>query len=130
VTYSPVLAYGGEYEVLAWVAPTITQSSAVPVTIHHAQGETVALLDETAGEVGWRSLGKYPFSAGGVGRATLTALGSGAVVADAFKWVSTTRYNNGSQVSQITLQPQDGIILLLSCHEPSAWIYLPIIICD
>ena len=57
VTYTPALAYGGTYEVLAWVAPTATQSSAVSVTIRHAQGESVALLDETAGEVGWHSLG-------------------------------------------------------------------------
>jgi hypothetical protein len=86
----------------------------------------VALLDETAGEVGWHSLGKYPFTAGGAGRATLTATGSGAVVADAFKWVSTARYNDGSEVSQVTLQPQDGAVLLKSCYQPAGRTYLPI----
>jgi hypothetical protein len=125
VTYTPVLAYGGEHEVLAWVAPATTQSSAVSVKIRHAQGETVALLDETAGEVGWHSLGRYTFHAGGQGHAVLAATGSGTVVADAFKWVSTARYNDGRQVSQITLQPQDGIVLLFSCFQPSWRLFLP-----
>jgi hypothetical protein len=126
VTYTPTLAYSGTYEVLAWVAPTRTQSSAVSVTVRHAQGETVALLDETVGEVGWHSLGTYTFDAGEGGGAVLVATGDGTVVADAFKWVSTARYNDGSVVSQITLQPQDGIVLLSSCYAPDWRIYLPL----
>ena len=116
MTYSPALAYQGMYEVLAWAAPNATQSSAVSVTIRHAQGETLVLLDEALGDIGWRSLGKYTFDAGTTGSATLAATGSGIVVADAFKWVSTARYNDGSQVREITLQPQDGRILLSSCY--------------
>ncbi len=109
------------------MAPTTTQSSAVSVTIRHAQGETAALVDETAGEVGWHSLGVYTFDAGEGGSAVLAAAGDGTVVADAFKWVSTAHYNDGSEVSQITLQPQDGIMLLSSCYAPDWRIYLPLI---
>ncbi len=127
VTYTPILAYSGTYEVLAWVAPTTTQSSAVSVTIRHAQGETVMLLDETAGEVGWHSLGTYPFNAGEQGHAVLAATGGGTVAADAFKWMSTARYNDGTEVSQLTLQPQDGIVLLSSCYEVDRQCYLPLI---
>lgn len=127
MTYTPILAFDGEYEVLAWVAPDITQSRAASVSIRHANGESTVLLDEAVGEVGWHSLGTYYFSAGGTGYAMLTAAGSGTVIADAFKWVSTARYNDGSQVSQITLQPQDGRVLLASCWEPTASIHLPII---
>lgn len=129
VIYTPTLAYSGTYEVLAWVVPTATQSNAVSVTIHHAQGEAVALLDETAGEVGWHSLGAYPFEEGQSGSAVLAATGRGTVVADAFKWVSTARYNDGNQVDHITLQPRDGIVLLTSCYTPE-WriIYLPLIV--
>jgi hypothetical protein len=115
MTYSPALAYQGTYEVLAWVAPSAAQSSAVSVTIQHAQGEATVLLDEAAGDIDWRSLGKYTFDVGKTGSATLAATGSGTVVADAFKWVSTARYNDGSQVSWITLEPQDGMLLLSSC---------------
>jgi hypothetical protein len=127
VTYTAVLAYGGEYEVLAWVAPTTTQSSAVSVTIHHTEGETVVALDETTGEVGWHSLGRYPFSAGEQGEAALSATGPGIVVADAFKWVSTARYNDGTEVSEVTLQPLDGIVLLSSCHVLDWQVYLPLV---
>jgi len=126
VTYAPSLAYSGTYEVLAWVAPITTQSSAVSVTVRHAQGETVALLDETAGDVGWHSLGTYTFDAGEGGSAVLAATGDGIVVADAFKWVSTARYNDGRVVSQITLQPLDGIVLLSSCYAPDWRIHLPL----
>jgi hypothetical protein len=108
--------------------PTTTQSSAVSVTVRHAQDEeAVLLLDETAGEVGWHSLGTYTFDAGEGARAVLAATGNGTVVADAFKWVSTARYNDGSQVSQISLQPQDGIVLLFSCYAPDWRAYLPVV---
>ena len=127
VTYTPTLGYSGMYEVLAWVAPTATQSSAVSVTIRHAQGETGVLLDETVGEVGWHSLGTYYFDADEGGSAALAATGNDIVVADAFKWVSTARYNDGSQVSQITLQPQDGIVLLSSCYQLDQRHFLPLI---
>jgi len=116
ITYTPNLAYAGPYEVLAWVDPDEKQSSAVTVTIYHAQGASVVLLDEATGEVGWRSLGTYQFNAGKDGHVTLTATGQGMVVADAFKWVSAARYNDGSLVNQITLQPQDGIVLLKKCY--------------
>ena len=129
-TYSPGLAYGGTYEVLAWVAPKATQSKTVSVAIRHASGESVVLLDETIGEVGWHSLGTYTFDAGSGGRGVLAATGNGTVVADAFKWVSTARYNDGSRVTQITLQPQDGIVLQSSCPELAARVYLPIVRCD
>lgn len=119
MTYSPALAHQGTYEVLTWVAPNAAQSSAVSVTIRHAQGEAAVLLDEATGDIGWRSLGKYTFDIGRTGSATLAATGSGSVVADAFKWVSTARYNDGSQVSWLTLEPQDGMILLSSCTTPN-----------
>jgi hypothetical protein len=111
ITYQPNLLYAGTYQVLAWVVPTATQSSAVDITIYHAAGKTTVKLDETQGEIGWRDLGTYRFGAGTTGRALLSATGAGLVVADAFKWVSTARYNDGQTVSQIDLQPQDAIIL-------------------
>ncbi|CAG0935685.1 Xanthan lyase [Thermoflexales bacterium] len=111
ITYQPNLLYSGDYQVLAWVVPTVTQSSAVSVTIRHAQGVTTVILDETHGEVGWRNLGTYRFNKGDTGRVVLSATGTGLVVADAFKWISTARYNDGQDVTQLVLQPQDAIIL-------------------
>jgi hypothetical protein len=125
VTYQPNLLYGGMYQVLAWVAPTTTQSSAVEVTIHHADGETTVMLDETQGEIGWRDLGTYRFDAGNSGDVVLSATGDDLIVADAFKWVSTARYNDGQAVQQIDLPAQDAIIL-----QKANDIFLPLILRD
>jgi hypothetical protein len=119
-TYAPALAYAGAYEVLAWVVPGAGRSQAVSVTLSYEGGAEIEVLNETAGEIGWHSLGVYTFAAGTTGSATLTATGAGAVVADAIKWVSVARYNDGSRVDQVTLQPQDGIVLLSSCYTPGA----------
>ena len=97
------------------------------VTVRHARGEAVVLLDQTAGEVGWHSLGAYDLDAGEREGAVLAATGDGTVVADAFKWVSLARYNDGGQVNQITLQPQDGIVLLSECYQPDWRVYLPLV---
>jgi hypothetical protein len=111
ISYAPDLIYSGTYQVLAWVVPTITQSSAVSITIQHADGATEVALDETQGEIGWHDLGTYRFDAGSAGHATLAATGNGLVVADALKWVSTARYNDGQLVAEVTLEPNDAIIL-------------------
>ena len=126
ITYTPDLASAGIYEVLAWVAPTATQGNAATVTINHQQGQTSRSLDQTTGDIGWHSLGTYTFAAGKTGSATLVATGSGIVVADAFKWVSLARYNDGSVVDSITLQPQDGIVLLSTCYQPAGITAVPL----
>jgi hypothetical protein len=113
--YSPPFLYSGEYEVLAWVSPKAGNSSAAPVTIQYAGGEQTIRLDEKDGALGWRSLGKFPFSADTPAHASLGAAGDGSVVADAFKWVSTARFNDGAEVHEVTLQPMDGLVLLNEC---------------
>jgi len=118
ITFAPSLAYDGDYEVFTWVVPSNSQSKAVPITIHHANGDSSVVLDETAGEIGWHSLGTYTFNARRGGSAVVAATGNERIVADAFKWVSTARYNDGSRVNRITLQPQDGIVLLTTCYKP------------
>ena len=127
-TYTPTLPFGGTYEVLAWLSPTSGQSPQVAVEIHHAGGVATADLNEAEGEVGWHSLGVYSFPAGTSSNVTLLATGGGEVVADAFKWASTARYNDGSVVSQVELDPQDGIILLASCTVGSRRLYLPFLV--
>lgn len=130
VTYRPNLVYEEAYHVLAWVAPESALSRSVSVAISHAAGETVVTLDQSTGEPGWRDLGGYLFPEGRTASAVLSATGEGDVVADAFKWVSVARYNDGARISEITLQPQDGIILLTDCpDEPEQrhFHYLPLV---
>jgi hypothetical protein len=74
----------------------------------------VVQFDAKTGDLGWRSLGVFPFNKGKTGSIELHSGGNGVVIADAYKWESVKRYNDGSKVNQITLQPQDGIVLI-SC---------------
>jgi len=97
----------------------------VKIVIRHTTGEATLTLDETQGAIGWHDLGTYRFNAGNTGRAVLSATGDGLVVADAFKWVSTARYNDDRLVSKIDLQPQDAIILLKTEEIHAS--YLPLI---
>jgi hypothetical protein len=53
-----------------------------------------------------------------------SAMGTGIVVADVLKSVSTTRYDDGGQLDQITLKRRDGIVLL-SCRYTPAWRVCP-----
>jgi len=129
MVYTTELAYAGSYEVLAWVVPDPAQSAAASVTIHHVHGDSTVNLDETSGPLGWHSLGTYTFEKGAGASARLSATGSGTVVADAIKWVSLARYNDGSLVNQVNLQPLDGIVLTTSstpdCTSPRHYLYVP-----
>ena len=126
--YQPQLAFGGLYHVLAWVAPRAGQSISVTVGITHTGGTASVILDQTTGEDGWRDLGAFPFDAGDTAAATLMATGEGNVVADAFKWVSVARFNDGARVGEVTLLPQDGIILLAECSDDlQSRLYVPLI---
>lgn len=118
VTYTPTLPYAGQYEVLAWVAPNPGYSSQATVTIHHSGGDTPVIVNQTTGTLGWYSLGTYTFDTSGNAKAVLSATGTGTVVADAYKWVSLARYNDGSIVNSVTLQPDDAIILLNTTAPP------------
>ena len=108
LTYNFTIPYAGEYEVLAWVAPSASYSKNVTVNINGADVN----LDQSVGALGWHSLGKYNFNQSAT--VVVKPLGSGVVIGDAIKVVSTARYNDGSTVNSITLQPNDAIVLLNS----------------
>lgn len=110
--YVSDLAYAGEYEVLVWLAPSEKQSAGLKISIEHAGGTADVILDARRGDLGWRSLGVYSFEAGRSAAIVIHSASDGAVIADAVKWVSVARYNDGTRVNQVILQPQDGIVLV------------------
>lgn len=112
ITYTPWLAFEGEYEVFVWSSPSVDQSKQVTYIVNGASGKYSVVLDETSGEVGWKSLGVFSFHEGKIGYVKLGSSADGNVVADALKWVSVARYNDGSRVNLVELQPNDGIILV------------------
>ena len=106
LTYNFTIPYAGEYDVLAWVAPLTTYSKNVTVSINGVDVN----LDQSLGSLGWHSLGKFNFNQ--TSTVVIKPLGTGVVIGDAFKVVSIARYNDGGVVNQVTLQPNDAIILL------------------
>lgn len=112
LTYTPSILYQGTYEVFAWISPSAGQSTQALFTINHAGGESSVTIDESAGSVGWQSLGEFAFDEGDEGSVTLSSSPDGTVIGDALKWVSKERYNDGSEVSSVIVQPEDGIILV------------------
>lgn len=114
-SYIPQLAYAGDYEVFVWNSSAANAKPAASIRIHHAEGDQIVQRDSVSTNVGWQSLGIFPFTAGNSGMVEIRSDGPQSVTVDAVKWESIARYNNGAQVQQITLQPQDGIILI-SCN--------------
>jgi hypothetical protein len=107
VTYSIPVTYAGMYNVLVWNNPNGTYSKNVPVSINGI----VTILNEAVGVLGWQNIGQYNLTKG---TTTISILGTGTglIVADAVKIESVDRYNDGSLVSSVVLQPNDAIILL------------------
>jgi len=122
VIYSASLPYAGEYQVLLWVAPAAGLANAMPVTVISSAGQSSLTIDLSgSGEPGWQSLGTYTCPVGSGCQVRLQSAPTGTAVADAVKWESTARFNDGSPVSILELQPMDGIVLV----KPAAVLYLP-----
>jgi hypothetical protein len=112
VTYRPNLFFSGNYEVMTWIAPASNLAKAVEYEVVYNGGTAVITLDQTSGEPGWRSLGTYPFKEGEDQAVKIHSSAAGTVTADAVKWVSTARFNNGSKSDSLLLEAHDGIILV------------------
>lgn len=112
VVYRPELYFSGNYEVLAWISPEPDQAREVEYEIAYSGGTTTVTIDQSAGEPGWRSLGVYPFEKGNHQEVKVYSSLAGTVVADAVKWVSLARFNDGSRSDALLIEAHDGIILV------------------
>jgi hypothetical protein len=124
VTWRPTIPYSDAHTLYAWALPCVQCTHPVTYTIAHAAGTTAVSVNVQVDEPTWIELGTYPLSIGTGTSVTLTNLSdSGWVVADALKFESVTRYNDGTCSESIALDPQDGIILLRDPHT----VYLPLL---
>jgi hypothetical protein len=116
--WRPNIPIAGWYALSVWAAPHPECNAPVTYRVHHATGITPVILDPAVSEPAWISLGAYELSAGRENAVELANLSSATwVVADAVKFESLARYNDGAAVSAVTLAPMDGIILLSSPHS-------------
>lgn len=89
VTWRPVLASAGVYEVFAWWVASGNRAPAAPYTIHHAGGATLVPCDQRAGGSAWNSLGQFTFDPAGDPRVVLSDSGveaTAVVSADAIRF--------------------------------------------
>jgi hypothetical protein len=113
VTWRTRIPLADQYTVYAWLAPHTNCNDTVTYTIQYAGGTASVAINPDVSEPTWANLGTFPFAVGMSNAITLTNLTHSTwVVADAIKYESVTRYNNGAQVTSVTLEGQDGIILL------------------
>lgn len=93
LTFEPGGLAPGEYEVRFAYIPGDGRDRAVPVTVFHAQGETVVTVDQEAGppiDGRWVSLGRYRFETSGFGHVLVATTGTtGHVTADAVQFLAT-----------------------------------------
>jgi hypothetical protein len=123
-TWQPNIVYPDRYTVYAWAVPHPSHNNYVTYTIRHAGGTTQVAADPQMRKPTWLNLGTYAFDVGSGNAVTLTNLSPSTwIIADAVKFESVTRYNNGECATAITLAGQDGIILL---NEPLRT-YLPLV---
>jgi hypothetical protein len=92
VTYTPDLPKEGQYEVRLSHCYNIRRSTNTPVTIHHADGETIVRIDQQKTpehERLFRTLGTYSFFAGQKGWVRISTRGTDGkyVIADAVQFI-------------------------------------------
>jgi hypothetical protein len=115
--WRPFIPTAGWYTVYVWVAPHPECNAPVTYRVYHTMGVSSVTVDPVVSEPVWISLGAYPLTIGREGAVELINLSSARwVVADAVKFESMVRYNNGAAVSSVTLSPMDGIVLLSMPH--------------
>lgn len=85
--WTPVLD-GGVYDVYGWWPRIKKNSTSVPVSIKHADGENALIIDQAATGRDWLLLGRYRFVGDGSEYVELADT-SGAVAADSVRWVKS-----------------------------------------
>lgn len=93
--FEPAGLKPGRYEVRFAYTPNSNRASNVPVTVHHAGGETTVTVDEKKAppvEGGFISLGTFEIAAGTTAAVVISNKGTdGYVVMDAVQWLPVTK---------------------------------------
>lgn len=91
----------------------LTAGAAYQVTGADGRKLATAVVDQRKGDGGWVKLFEAPLRKGERCRVTVASAGMGVTVADAILAESAARFNDGALVREITLAPQDGVVLVM-----------------
>jgi hypothetical protein len=93
--FSPTLPSAGTYRVAIAYSVNGNRATNVPVTIHHAQGETKVLVNQKLkpkGDAPFHDVGTFEFAAGKDGWVEISNAGTdGHVIVDAVQWLPVKR---------------------------------------
>ena len=93
--FNPALSSAGKYQVAISYSANGNRATNVPVTIHHAKGETKVLVNQklaTKGEAPFHVVGTFEFAAGKDGWVEIGNAGTdGHVIVDAVQWLPVKR---------------------------------------
>jgi hypothetical protein len=93
--FSPTLPSAGTYRVTIAYSVNGNRATNVPVTIHHAQGETKVLVNQKLkpkGDAPFHDVGTFEFTAGKDGWVEISNAGTdGHVIVDAVQWLPVKR---------------------------------------
>jgi hypothetical protein len=121
--WRPSIPHAARYTIYVWAAPHPEQNGLVQYVIDHAEGTASVEVNLAVSEPNWVNLGSYPLNGGTDNALTLTNYsGSQWVIADAAKFESVARYNDGAEVTSVTLEGMEGVVLL---NELPRKTYLP-----
>jgi hypothetical protein len=91
--FTPALPAAGQYQIAVSYSANGNRASNVPVTIHHAKGETKVLVNQkiaAKGEAPFHVVGTFEFAAGKEGWVEIGNAGTdGHVIVDAVQWLPT-----------------------------------------
>jgi hypothetical protein len=93
--FSPTLPAAGQYQIAVSYSANGNRATNVPVTIHHAKGETKVLVNQkiaAKGEAPFHVVGTFEFVAGQDGWVEIGNAGTdGHVIVDAVQWLPVKR---------------------------------------
>jgi len=93
--FTPALPATGQYRLAVSYSPNANRATNVPVTIHHAQGETKVFVNQKLapkGEAPFHVVGTFEFTAGKDGWVEIGNAGTdGHVIVDAVQWLPVKR---------------------------------------
>jgi len=84
--WTPSIPTSGTYNVYVWWTAHANRSTAVPISVVHANGTTTTSFNQQVGGGQWVLHGQYTFNAGTGGYVQVSAA-NGQAAADAVRWV-------------------------------------------
>ena len=122
VTFNPAVTESGNYTVFAYWNASPDRADNVPISITHAGGTDVVIVDQTANGGAWFELGRYDLASDGSTSITVSNSGtSDTVVADAVRLLANFDSGAGEAEHTLILDNSDSATQLVGSWTTSTF---------